>query len=120
MATVLYQHDELFAGFTIRFEALPELDHIADVLDGDEEPTRTLARIDIGDLVLFVAKVTARRAGIELAETYLCRCIYATYAEFVDDSGCYTDMRGDVIAEAKIKLALLQVPDTKTARGTEK
>ena len=115
MATVLYQQDELFEGFTIRFEALPECESIEDICVDMEESYRETFTQDIrcGRTVLFIARVTARRAGIELAETFLGGCTDENYADFIDEEGYYSHARRKVISEAKIKIRLLQEPDSK-------
>lgn len=113
MATILHKQDELFEGFTIRFEALPELEHISDILDGMEDADEVLADIQNYDVMLFMARVTARRAGVELAETFLGGCLYTTYVDFIAEGGYYEDMRGEVIKAAGIKLAVMQIADSK-------
>lgn len=112
MATILHKQDELFEGFTIRFEALPELEHISDILGGMENADEVLADIQNYRVELFMARVTARRAGIELAETFLGGCIYEKYTDFINE-GYYSDLRGEVIKAAGIKLAVMRIADSK-------
>lgn len=113
MAAILYQHHEVFEGFTISFEALPELESIQDLCAGMDEPEWAAAGIRDGRTVLFVARVTARRAGVELAETFLGGCVYTTYADFIEGGGYYDDMRREVVTTAKVKIQILQIPDGK-------
>jgi hypothetical protein len=58
-------------------------------------------------LLWFCAKVTAHKAGVELADDYLGGCCYASVAEFVEPGCYYDDMRASVIEQAKAKLAQL-------------
>ena len=109
----LYKSDEFFEGFTVQFEALPECESIKYICDdmSEVDAATTLNDIRLGKLVVFVARVTALRAGVELAETFLGGCIYTSYSDFLAGDGYYSDMRRDAVNDAKIKLQVLQIPD---------
>lgn len=100
---------EDYEGFLIRFYACDEherpQDHFA--LDVETE-TDIFRRIDSGDLQWFCAKVTASKAGVELAADYLGCCCYESALDFVNErGGYYEDMRAAVVEQAKAKLAEL-------------
>ena len=63
-----------------RFDAFIEYDHDPNELDAE-----TNDKIDRGDLVCFVAKVSAWKAGICLGEDYLGGCIYEDYEDFYEN-----------------------------------
>lgn len=86
-------------GFNIYFEALEEHMPLSELLP--EEPEEQLQEIYENN-VIFCAKVSAEKAGIELASEYLGGCIYKTEEEFYKTEGCYfDDMVSTVISEAK-------------------
>lgn len=94
-------HAEVRDGFTIKFFAEAEymtLDQMSFEADAVEEISEQL---DSGELVLFCAKVTASRNGIELASDYLGGCIYKDEKEFINNDDYYGDMVATVIEEAK-------------------
>lgn len=101
-------HEEQSEGFTIRFHAMPEYSHPRDSFDDTCHDIAEICRkIDNGTYVWFVAKVTASKAGVELASDYLGACLYDSYQQFVTDNGYYADMKARVIEEAKQTIHIL-------------
>jgi hypothetical protein len=96
-------HTETRAGFEIDFFALPEDTDPADHFDD----TETIDGIARGRYDWFCAKVTASKAGVELAVEYLGCCCYDRARDFVTASGYYEDMRRSVIDQANETLARL-------------
>lgn len=102
-------HTEEREGFTIRTYALPEdISPIGQFDSGgvalDQEIIDDIAA---GNLTWFMAKVTASKNGIALADSYLGACCYKSHEGFIKDSGYYEDMVSEVIAEAKTAIKLL-------------
>ena len=94
-------------GFEVALHFAPEDDapegHFA---TGDDAADAYLCEsIRCGDLLWFVARVTASRAGVALGTSYLGCCCYDSSAQFIDNS--YDDMADDAIAEARAMLAKL-------------
>ena len=75
-------------GFDIYFEALPDT---IDKSDFDVNFEEIVQDIESGELVLFCAKVTSERAGIEINSDYLGKCIYKSEEEFYTTKGDYFD-----------------------------
>lgn len=101
-------HAEYCDGFDIRFYALPEESHPRYSFDDSVDDIADICRkIDNGTYVWFVAKVTASKAGVELASDYLGGCLYDSYQQFVTDNGYYADMKARVIEEAKQTIHVL-------------
>ena len=94
-------------GFTLELHFTPEDDapegHFA--IGDDDADAELCASIRNGDLLWFVARVTASKAGVALGTSYLGACCYASAAEFIDNS--FDDMALDAIAEARATLAAL-------------
>lgn len=95
------------SGFTLELHFTPEDDAPEGYFaSGDDAADAELcSRIRSGDLMWFVARVTASKAGIALGTSYLGGCCYADSDEFIDN--CYNDMALDAIAEARDTLAKL-------------
>ena len=94
-------HTEDRDGFKIYFYAIEEhitLDQLGYDVEAAEE---TRAQIEDGTLVMFCAKITASKNGIELASDYLGGCIYKDEKDFVNSEDYYGDMVRTVIEEAK-------------------
>ena len=94
-------------GFEVALHFAPEDDapegHFA---TGDDAADAYLCEsIRCGDLLWFVARVTASRRGVALGTSYLGCCCYDSAAQFIDNS--YDDMADDAIAEARAMLAKL-------------
>lgn len=90
-------------GFKIYFEALEEYISLSELLP--EETEEQLKEIENSN-VIFCAKVTAKKAGVELASDYLGGCIYEDeedfYTKYKDDY--FADMVETVVSEAKEKV----------------
>ncbi len=98
-------HEEQTEGFVIRFYVTPEDMHPRDCFDESEHDIAELCdKIDRGDYAWFVAKVTASKAGVELADEYLGANLYENVRDFVADNDYYADMRAEVIRAAKEKI----------------
>lgn len=100
-------------GFEIYFEALEDTTRVED-WDSEEDHNDVCNKIESGEFVLFCAKVTAEKAGIELASDYLGSCVYDSEEQFytnldgsVAETGYFGDMVKAVLAEAQP--ALLQL-----------
>ena len=93
-------------GFKIYFEALEENSCIDENWSDDEEMRNdTIKKLNNFDLVMFCAKITAEKNGIELADDYLGMCIYENEESFYNTKGCYfDDMCNTVINEAKVAI----------------
>lgn len=91
-------HEETREGFDIRFYAAPETDSPESAFDDDGE---TAAAIREGHFEWFVAKVTASKNDIELADDYLSGCCYESVRDFIREDEYYADMRRQVITEAR-------------------
>lgn len=91
-------HEETREGFSVRLYVTPETDDPEGAFDDNGE---TAAAIRAGEYEWFIARVTASRNGIVLADDYLGGCCYETYQDFVRPDEYYADMRRFVIAEAR-------------------
>jgi hypothetical protein len=96
-------------GFTLELHFAPEDDAPEDhFATGDDDADAYLCEsIRCGDLLWFVARVTASKAGIALGTSYLGCCCYDNASQFIDN--CFDDMARDAIAEARATLAALAV-----------
>ena len=93
-------------GFDIYFEALPEYTHPKDCFDLSVDDINEICeKIDNYELTWFCAKVTAEKAGVELATDYLGCCCYNSEDEFLNEDECYfAGMVSIVVDEAKKQL----------------
>lgn len=97
-------HTEEHEGFEIKLYLVPE-DSTPDWdFETEEERRELLEDIDNGNLLWFIAKVTASKADIELSVDYLGGCCYRSVDEFIEEGYYYKDMRGTVIHAAKLKI----------------
>lgn len=104
-------HNELREGFAIEFYAEAE-DMTLDQMRFDADDIAEIgAQLDSGELVLFCAKVTASKNGIELASEFLGGCIYKDEKDFVNNDCYYGDMVTTVIEAAKQAIADLTKGD---------
>ena len=96
-------------GFDIYFEALEENIRIDEDFMDASMIEETIADLESGETVMFCAKVTAFKNGIELASDYLGACIYECEEDFyIKYKDCYfADMVNTVISEAKEDIASL-------------
>lgn len=86
-------------GFEIYFEALEDYIQPAEFEDGYYK--KLCDDIENGSLVLFCAKVTAEKAGVEITADYLGSCIYESEEQFYnEENGYFQDMVNTVLEEA--------------------
>lgn len=86
-------------GFEIYFEALDDFLQKGDLDDSTYQ--ETCDSIENGSLVLFCAKVTVEKAGIEIISDYLGSCIYESEEQFyTEENGYFQDMVNTVLKEA--------------------
>lgn len=99
-------HTETKDGFKIELAFAPEDDDPRDhFASGDDEADAELIRdIENGNVLWFVARVTASKAGVVLGSDYLGRCCYRTAEEFMSPDGYYPDMVNEAITEAQNKI----------------
>jgi hypothetical protein len=101
-------HTEQYKGFDIKFYVTYEDMHPRDLFDDTVEDIKELCqKIDDGEYVWFIAKVTASKHGIELADDYLGGCLYDNEMQFVNEGDYYADMRETVVKEATANIQLL-------------
>jgi hypothetical protein len=101
-------HTEQYKGFDVSFYATHEHMHPRDSFDDSVTDIDELCnKINNGDYVWFVAKVTASKHGIELADDYLGGCLYENEKQFITEDGYYADMRESVVKEAVANIELL-------------
>lgn len=90
-------------GIDIYFTPLQEYDmsfeHWDECLKND-----TIKLLASGDLVVFVAKVTAKKNGIHLCDEYLGQCIYKDFDEFASMDGYCDDMKQAAHENGKVEL----------------
>ncbi len=103
------RHTEEFEGFTIRFYREDEdMSPVGQFASGDDAlDAEVLRKIESGEYDWFCVKVTASKAGIELASTYLGGCCYESFEEFLTPDGYAFDMRSEAVDEARKVLAQL-------------
>lgn len=98
-------------GFDIYFEELNEYMAVEDVLSFKEtgiDHSATIKKVNDGTYAYFTARVIAYKNGVELADDYLCGCIYDSVEQFTSSKGDYfDDMVSTVISEAKEKIKSL-------------
>lgn len=103
-------HTEVRDGFTIQFFAESEELPLSQLFDGGALDD-VAEQIEKGALVVFCAKVTASKNGIELARDYLGQCVYEDAMDFVSNGDYYGGMVRTVIADAKAAIIALQKED---------
>lgn len=97
-------HTDQIEGFDITLSITPE-DSTPDWdFKSEEERLELYKDINNGNLLWFVAKVTASKCGVELASDYLGRCCYTDINEFINPKDYYGDMCHTVINEANNKI----------------
>lgn len=99
---------EKYKGFEIHLEILDEDTSPDNLIDwkSSEEREEFFSKLESGKLYWFCAKVSAKKADIELAAEYLGGCDYKSISDFLKDN-YYHDMREEVINEAKEKIKKL-------------
>lgn len=101
-------HKEKAFGFDITLSFLPEYDDPRDHFAGEPaDDEETFRNIESGKWLWFCAKVTASKAGVELASDYLGACCYESADAFMRPQGYYQDMCASVVNQARAKLAEL-------------
>ena len=93
-------HKTNIDGFDIDLSIMPEDTPIDWDFESEEEKQHLLDRINDGELLYFVAKVTASKHGIELGTDYLGGCCYDRVSEFLNDP-YFAQMMDSAIDEAK-------------------
>jgi hypothetical protein len=101
-------HTEEVEGYTIELAIAPEEDSPRDHFYTDEGDIDRLTcdAINSGDLMWFMARVTASLDGVVLGTDHLACCCYETISDFLR-CGYYRDMVGQAITEAELTLARL-------------
>ena len=103
-------HTETRDGFDIELALAPE-DKAPDWdFESEDERQETSRRIDNGDLLWFVARVTAYRHGVPLGTEYLGGCCYDTVQEFLRD-GYFEGMVDEAVSEARSTVAAIAAAD---------
>lgn len=102
-------HETNIDGFTVRFYAEPEDESPRSQfqLDDGSDDEELIAKIEDGTYLWFCAKVTASKAGVELATDYLGCCCYDSLESFLTPNGYASDMQNTVVDAARAKLAEL-------------
>jgi hypothetical protein len=106
-------HTQERDGFTLELHFAPE-DDAPENHFGDDAMAYLCESIRCGDLLWFVARVTASKRGVPLGTSYLDCCCYDSAAQFIDNS--FDDMADDAIAEARATLVKL-ASDYQMERG---
>ena len=94
---------EKHKGFEICLTAEEEDVYPSDHIDFEtkEQEKEYLEKIDNGELGWFCAKAAVKKAGIELAASYLGCCDYPSLKDFKENGGYYEDMRDEAVEEAE-------------------
>ena len=96
-------HQEEKDGLIITLEITQETDAPDWDFESEQERQDLIEQINNGNILWFVAKVSAMKQGILLAEDYLGGCCYDSVEDFIEDA-YYQDMVDNVITEAKQKI----------------
>ena len=92
-------------GFHIHFEAEPEHTTLQELLPSHtpDQIADLYDQIACGDIVVFCAKVSACKYGLELGTAYLGGCIYDSYDQFYTKykSEGFEGLVAEAITEAK-------------------
>lgn len=98
---IVYQEER--EGFIIKLEVTHESELPDWDFESELKKTELIEQINNGNLLWFVAKVSASKCNIELAADYLGGCCYKNIDEFINDSH-HNDMVNNIITEAKQKI----------------
>ena len=90
-------------GFIITLEITPETDKPDWDFESEQERKDLIEKINNGNILWFVAKVTAMKHGILLADDYLGGCCYDSIKDFINDA-YYQDMVDNVLKAVKQKI----------------
>lgn len=100
-------HAEIRDGFKIELAITPE-DKAPDwEFESEEQRQDTSRRIDNGDLLWFVARVTASRHGVTLGTDYLGGCCYDSVQDFLRDE-YYFGMIDEAVGDARRMIEKLE------------
>ena len=95
-------HEEEREGFTIKLYFAPEDMDPRDSFDEEiEAQFDTFGKIERGELLWFVAHVTAESPEGFQGDDYLGGCCYESVADFLKTSDYYDDMVGEAIRHAQ-------------------
>ena len=94
------QHKTTAEGFDIELSIMDE-DMPPDWdFESEDERQQLFEKINTGETLYFIAKVTASKHGIELGTDYLGGCCYNRMSEFLNDP-YFAQMIDNAIAEAQ-------------------
>ena len=96
-------HQEGKYGLIITLELTQETDMPDWDFESESERQDLIEKINNGNILWFVAKVTAMKHGILLADDYLGGCCYDSVEDFINDA-YYQDMVDNVLTTAKQKI----------------
>ena len=96
-------HQEEKDGLIITLELTQETDAPDWDFESEQERQDLIEQINNGNILWFVAKVSAMKQGIVLATDYLGGCCYDSVEDFIKDA-YYQDMVDNVITAAKQKI----------------
>jgi len=97
-------YTEQSEGFEINLTLEPEYEQPDWDFESEQQKQDLLDKIESGELLWFVAKVTASKCGVELAVDYIGGCCYKSIDDFIENSGYYEDMKQTCINNAKEKI----------------
>ena len=96
-------HQEEREGYNINLEITHEIESPDWDFETEQERKDLIEKINNGNILWFVAKVTAMKHGILLADDYLGGCCYDSIKDFINDA-YYQDMVDNVLKAAKQKI----------------
>jgi hypothetical protein len=100
-------YKETINGFEIDLSVTPENQAPDWYFENDEQRDELYEKIDNGDLLWFVARVTASKNGIVLGTAYLGGCCYESINDFINEGGYWDDLVAEATTEAQAKIKLL-------------
>lgn len=103
------RHTEEFEGFTIRYYREEEDTSPVGqfMLEDGSDDLQLLHDINTGKYDWFCVRVTASKAGIELATEYFGGCCYESFEDFLTPDGYAFDIRSEAVTNAKLVIAKL-------------
>ena len=103
-------HAELRDGFKVELAIAPEDKPLTGDYESEEQRQELVDRIDNGELLWFVARVTASRHGVTLGTDYLGGCCYDSVQEFLRDD-YYDGMVEEALGDARRMIEKLEIPE---------
>jgi hypothetical protein len=103
-------HSEIRDGFKVELAIAPEDKPLTGDFESEAHRQETVDRIDNGDLLWFVARVTASRQGVVLGTDYLGGCCYDNVQEFLRDA-YYEGMVEEALGDARRMIEKLEMPE---------